>query len=85
MFDQVGVAAGEIPVVGWGNSIDTTQEVLNGYVNAAQWQDPLATSWIGLSIADMGAAGIPPGFDVIVGALYEADTAGVYDAILAGE
>ncbi len=85
VFDQVGVAPGEIPVVGWGNSLDTTQEVLQGYVNAAQWQDPLATSWIGLSIADMGADGIPPGFDVIVGALYEADTAQVYDDILSGE
>lgn len=82
VFDQVGVAPGEIPVVGWGNSLDTTQEVLNGYVDAAQWQDPLATSWIGLSIADMAAEGIPPGFDVIVGALYEADTAQVYDDIL---
>lgn len=82
VWDQVGVAPGEIPVVGWGNSLDTTQEVLNGYVNAAQWQDPLATSYIALSIANMGASGIPPGFDVTVGALYEADTAGVYDAIL---
>ena len=85
VFDQVGVAAGEIPVVGWGNSLDTTQEVLNGFVNAAQWQDPLATSWIGLSLADMAASGIPPGFDVITGALYEADTAQVYDDILAGK
>jgi simple sugar transport system substrate-binding protein len=84
VFDQVGVAAGDIPVVGWGNSLDTTQEVLNGYVNAAQWQDPLATSYIGLSLAAMGASGIPPGFDVITGALYEADTAQVYDDILAG-
>jgi len=82
VFDQVGVAAGEIPVVGWGNSLDTTQEVLSGYVNAAQWQDPLATSWMALSIADMGSAGIPPGFDITVGALYEADTAQVYDDIL---
>ena len=53
-------------------------------MSAAQWQDPLATSWIGLSIADMAADGIPPGFDVIVGALYEADTAQVYDDILSG-
>ena len=43
VFDQVGVKAGEIPVVGWGNSIDTAQEVLDGYVNAAMWQDPQAT------------------------------------------
>lgn len=84
VFDQVGVAPGEIPVVGWGNSLDTTQEVLEGYVNAAQWQDPQATSYIGLSLAAMASAGIPPGFDVITGALYEADTAQIYDDILSG-
>ena len=33
----------------------------------------------------MAAGGIPPGFDVITGALYEADTAQVYDDILAGK
>lgn len=85
VFDQVGVAPGEIPVVGWGNSLDTTQEVLTGYVNAAQWQDPQATSYVGLSLAAMAASGIPPGFDVITGALYEADTAQIYDDILAGK
>jgi simple sugar transport system permease protein len=60
VFDQVGVKAGEIPVVGWGNSTDTTQEVLNGYVNAAQWQDPQATSYMALSMAAMAASKIPP-------------------------
>lgn len=85
VFDQVGVAPGEIPVVGWGNSLDTTQEVLTGYVNAAQWQDPQATSYVGLSLAAMAASGIPPGFDVITGALYEKDTAQIYDDILSGK
>jgi simple sugar transport system substrate-binding protein len=85
VFEQVGVKAGEIPVVGWGNSIDTTQEVLNGYVNAAQWQDPQATSYIALSLAAMAASGIPPGFDVITGALYEKDTAQNYDDVLSGK
>lgn len=84
VFNQVGVEAGEIPVVGWGNSLDTTQSVLEGYVNAAQWQDPQATSYIGLSLAAMAASGIPTGFDVITGALYEADTAQVYDDVLSG-
>ena len=84
VFEQVGVKPGEIPVVGWGNSIDTTQEVLNGYVNAAQWQDPHATSYMALSLASMAASGIPPGFDIITGALYEKDTAGIYDKILKG-
>ena len=60
VFDQVGVKPGEIPVVGWGNSLDTTQEVLDGYVNAAQWQDPQATSYLALSLALMATDGIPP-------------------------
>ena len=85
VWDQVGVKPGEIPVVGWGNSLDTTQEVLTGYVNAAQWQDPQATSYVGLSLAAMAASGIPPGFDVITGALYEKDQAQLYDDILSGE
>jgi simple sugar transport system substrate-binding protein len=85
VFDQVGVAPGEIPVVGWGNSLDTTQAVLEGYVNAAMWQDPQATSYIGLSLAAMAASGIPPGFDVITGALYEKDRAQVYADIMSGK
>jgi simple sugar transport system substrate-binding protein len=78
VFDQVGVAPGDIPVVGWGNSADTAQEVLDGYVNAAMWQDPQATSYMGLSVAAMAASGIAPGFDILVGTLYEADTAQTY-------
>lgn len=85
VFDQVGVKPGEIPVVGWGNSLDTTQEVLNGYVNAAMWQDPQATSYVGLSLAAMAASGIPPGFDVLVGNLYEKDGAQLIDDILSGK
>jgi simple sugar transport system substrate-binding protein len=84
VFNQVGVKAGEIPVVGWGNSRDTTAEVLEGYVNAAQWQDPQATSYMALSLAAMAATGVPPGFDITTGKLYEKDTAAVYDKILAG-
>lgn len=85
VFDQVGVKAGEIPVVGWGNSTDTTKEVLSGYVNAAQWQDPQATSYMALSLAAMASNGIPPGFNIITGALYGKDTAGVYDKILSSK
>ena len=85
VFDQVGVAPGEIPVVGWGNSLDTTQAILQGYVNAAMWQDPQATSYLGLSLAAMAASGIPPGFDIITGALYEKDSAQVYDDIMSGK
>jgi simple sugar transport system substrate-binding protein len=85
VFEQVGVKAGDIPVVGWGNSQDTTQEVMDGFVNAAMWQDPQATSYIGLSMANMAAVGIPPGFNVYVGTLYEKDNAQIYDKIMSGK
>ena len=85
VWDQAGVQPGEIPVVGWGNSLDTTQEVIDGYVDAAMWQDPQATSYIGLSLAAMAASGIPPGFDVITGALYEKEQAQLYDDIMSGK
>jgi simple sugar transport system substrate-binding protein len=82
VFDQVQLKAGEIPVVGWGNSPDTAQEVSDGYVNAAMWQDPQATSYMALSMAAMAAGGIPPGFDVTVGTLYEKDKAANYLKIM---
>ena len=85
VFDQVGLKAGDIPVVGWGNSLDTTQGVLNGYISAAQWQDPQATSYVALSLAAMQSGGTPATFDVITGALYEKDTAQVYDDIMSGK
>jgi simple sugar transport system substrate-binding protein len=84
VFDQVGIKAGEIPVVGWGNSLDTAQEVLGGYVNAAMWQDPQATSYMALSMAAMANSGIPPGFDITVGTLYEKDKAATYAKVMQG-
>jgi simple sugar transport system substrate-binding protein len=84
VFDQVGIKPGEIPVVGWGNSIDTAQEVIDGYVNAAMWQDPLASSYMALSVASMAASGIPPGFDIIVGTLYEKDKAPFFLKVMQG-
>jgi simple sugar transport system substrate-binding protein len=85
VFDQVGVKPGEIPVVGWGNSLDTTGEVKEGYVNAAQWQDPQATSYLALTLALMATDGVPPAFNIITGALYEKDTAEVYEKVLSGK
>lgn len=84
VFNDVGVKPGEIPVIGWGNSIDTAQEVLDGYVNMATWQDPQATSYLALSMAAMAADGIPPGFDISVGTLYEKDKAAAYLKIMQG-
>lgn len=84
VWDQAGIAPGDIPVVGWGNSLDTTQAVMDGYVNAGMWQDPQATSYMCLSALLMETSGIPIGFDVITGALYEKDTAELYHGIMGG-
>ncbi|WP_333814301.1 substrate-binding domain-containing protein [Tabrizicola sp.] len=84
VWDQAGVQPGEIPVVGWGNSLDTTQEVMDGYVNAGMWQDPQATSYLCLSSLLMEGDGIPLGFNIITGALYGKDTAPVYHKIMGG-
>ena len=84
VWDQAGLAPGDIPVVGWGNSLDTTQGVMDGYVSAAMWQDPQATSYMCLSALMMETSSIPIGFNVITGALYEADTAPLYHGIMGG-
>jgi simple sugar transport system substrate-binding protein len=85
VWTQAGIAAGEIPVVGWGNSLDTTQAVMDGYVNAAMWQDPQATSYMCLSALLMESSKIPIGFKIITGALYEKDTAPLYHGIMGGK
>lgn len=84
VWDQAGLQPGDIPVVGWGNSLDTTQEVMDGYVMAGMWQDPQATSYMCLSSLLMEKSGIPIGFNIITGALYEADTALLYHGIMGG-
>jgi simple sugar transport system substrate-binding protein len=84
VWNQAGIAPGEIPVVGWGNSLDTSQAVMDGFVNAAMWQDPQATSYMCLSAALMETSSIPIGFNIITGALYEADTAPLYHGIMGG-
>ena len=84
VWNQAGVEPGEIPVVGWGNSLDTTEEVMEGYVEAAMWQDPQATSYMCLSAVLMETSNVPIGFNIITGALYEADHAPIYHEIMGG-
>ena len=38
-----------------------------------------------LSLAAMASNGIPPGFNIITGALYGKETAGIYDKILSSK
>lgn len=85
VFEQSGLEPGDIPVVGWGNSPETAQEVLDGYVNAAFWQDPQLTSYLALSVAAAAASGYPAGFDIITGTLYGPDEAEFYLEQMSGD
>ncbi|HXT06517.1 MAG TPA: hypothetical protein VN715_06225 [Roseiarcus sp.] len=71
VFDGAGVAAGAIPVVGWGNSKDTAEEVRDGYVNAAAWQFPSAQGFMPVALLNLAASGEPIGYDIHTFSLYD--------------
>ncbi len=72
VFDGAGVAAGKIPVVGWGNSKETAEAVKAGYVNAAAWQFPSAQGFMPVALLSLAAAGEPIGYDIHTFSLYDA-------------
>jgi simple sugar transport system substrate-binding protein len=72
VFDGAGVKPGSVPVVGWGNSKDTADEVKEGYVNAAAWQFPSAQGFMPVALLNLAAAGEPIGYDIHTFSLYDA-------------
>lgn len=75
-FDGAGVKAGSIPVVGWGNSKDTAEEVKEGYVDAAGWQYPSAQGFMPVAILYLAASGEPIGYDIHTFSLYDKSSVG---------
>ena len=74
VFEQNDIAAGEIPAVGWGNSLATAEAVRDGYVNAAAWQFPSAQGFMPVALLKLAAEGEPIGYDIVTLSLYEAST-----------
>jgi simple sugar transport system substrate-binding protein len=74
VFEGAGVSAGQIPVVGWGNSKETAEAVKGGYVNAAAWQYPSAQGFIPVALLTLAASGEPIGYDVHTFSLYDASS-----------
>ena len=72
VFEGAGVSAGQIPVVGWGNSKETAEAVKAGYVNAAAWQYPSAQGFMPVALLNLAASGQPIGYDVHTFSLYDA-------------
>ena len=77
-FDAAGVAAGSIPVVGWGGTHETAQEVKDGYVNAAFWGYPDASGYDSIVLLYKVVTGLSIGYDVPTQTLYDATTADKY-------
>ena len=78
VFDAVNWKPGRIPVVGWGNSVDTANAVMEGYVNAASWQYPDSQGFMPIVLLYMIKNNMAIGYDVTTLALYDKSNAAVY-------
>jgi simple sugar transport system substrate-binding protein len=77
-FDAAGIEPGSIPVVGWGGTPETAQEVKDGYVNAAIWGYPDASGYDSVVLLFKAATGLSIGYDIPTQTLYDASTADEY-------
>ena len=78
VFKAVNWKPGKIPVVGWGNSVETAQAVLDGYVNAASWQYPDSQGFMPIVLLYMIKNNMAIGYDIATLALYDKSNAATY-------
>jgi simple sugar transport system substrate-binding protein len=77
-FDAAGIEAGSIPVVGWGGTAETAQEVKDGYVSAASWGYPDASGYDSVVLLKKANSGLSIGYDIPTQTLYDASSADKY-------
>jgi simple sugar transport system substrate-binding protein len=77
-FDAAGIAPGSIPVVGWGSTKATANEVKEGYVNAAIWAYPDAAGYDSIVLLHKALNGLTIGYDINTQTLYDQTTADTY-------
>jgi simple sugar transport system substrate-binding protein len=80
-FDAAGIEKGSIPVVGWGSTNETANEVKEGYVNAAIWAYPDAAGYDSVMLLHKASTGLTIGYDINTQTLYDASTADKYIAL----
>jgi simple sugar transport system substrate-binding protein len=80
-FDAAGIEKGSIPVVGWGSTNETANEVKEGYVNAAIWAYPDAAGYDSVMLLYKASTGLTIGYDINTQTLYDASTADRYIAL----
>jgi len=81
-FEQVGIPAGSIPVVGWGNALATANSVKAGYVNAATWQYPDAQGYMAIFMLYEAKMGRAIGYSVLTTASYDKTNVDQYLSVL---
>jgi ABC-type sugar transport system, periplasmic component len=74
-FDASGMKPGQIPVVGWGNSIDTANAVKAGYVNAAIWSFPESQGYLPIYMLLEATLGRSIAYDIYTQGFYYKDGA----------
>jgi simple sugar transport system substrate-binding protein len=75
VMESLGKAPGSVPVVGWGNSREAAQAVIDGHMLAAHWQYPAHQGSMPVMLLWMASQGNPIGYDINTVALFEADQA----------
>jgi simple sugar transport system substrate-binding protein len=75
VMESLGKAPSSVPVVGWGNSREAAQAVIDGHMLAAHWQYPAHQGSMPVMLLWMASQGDPIGYDINTVALFEADQA----------
>jgi simple sugar transport system substrate-binding protein len=68
---NVGSKPGVIPVVGWGNTKETADAVVAGYVLAGLWQFPFDQGYLPVVMGDRLAKASGKGYDVVTLEVYD--------------
>lgn len=82
VFQALNWSPGKIPVVGWGNTIDTANAVTAGYVNAALWQYPDSQGYQPIALMKMYNEGLGIGYNITTLGLYDKANVGQYKKFL---
>ena len=83
VWSSVNWKPGKIPVVGWGNSIETAQATKEGYVLAGTWQYPDSQGFMSIVELYMAKKGALLGYDITTLAMYDKSNVDSYIKLMA--
>src|SRR5208283_3782011 len=77
-FAKAGIKPGQIPVVGWGNTLPSAQGVQDGYLNAAGWMNPDSSGYLPIFMLYEAAQGKDIHYNIYTMNMYDNTTAASY-------